>query len=57
MNNHNDTDSNKQIARKIDMSSEAIDRRLREAGELNQLGLSLAKAKPYPPPKEPRDPA
>lgn len=30
----------------VDMSSEAITRRLREASELNQLGLSLARAKP-----------
>ncbi len=33
---------------KVDMSSEAISRRIRLISELNQLGLSLAKAKPYP---------
>jgi hypothetical protein len=30
----------------VNMSSEAIAQRLREAAELNELGLSLAKAKP-----------
>jgi hypothetical protein len=30
----------------VDMSSSAISSRLREASELHQLGLSLAKAKP-----------
>ena len=30
----------------VDMSSEAIAQRLREAAELNELGLSLARAKP-----------
>lgn len=34
----------------VDMSSEAITSRLREVGELNQLGMSLAKAKPFPAP-------
>ena len=34
----------------VDMSSEAITSRLREVGELCQLGTSLAKAKPCPPP-------
>ena len=29
----------------VEMTSEAITRRLREASELNQLGLSLSKAK------------
>lgn len=33
----------------VDMSSEAITRRIREASELNQLGLSLARAKPLSP--------
>ncbi len=36
----------------VNMSSEAITSRLREVGELNQLGMSLAKAKPYPPPSQ-----
>ena len=39
----------------VDMSSEAIAQRIRDASELNALGLSLAKAKPcrspYGPPK------
>ncbi len=30
----------------VDMSSEAIAQRIRDASELNELGLSLAKAKP-----------
>ena len=30
----------------VNMSSEAITQRLREAAELNELGLSLAQAKP-----------
>lgn len=30
----------------VDMSSEAIAQRIRDASELNALGLSLAKAKP-----------
>ena len=34
----------------VNMSSEAIASRLREVGELNQLGKSLSKAKPCPPP-------
>ena len=33
----------------VDMSSEAIAKRLREAGELNQLGISLSKTKLCPP--------
>ena len=41
-----------QRAFEVDMSSEAITCRLRDAGELNQLGISLAKAKPCPPPQE-----
>ena len=40
----------------VEMSSEAIDRRLREAGELNQLGLSLARAKLCPLPTESTNP-
>ena len=37
----------------VDMSSEAITSRLREVGELCQLGTSLARAKPCsPPPSE-----
>lgn len=39
----------------VDMSCEAISRRIRLVSELNQLGLSLAKAKPYPAPKVPVD--
>lgn len=35
----------------VDMSSEAIAQRLREAGELNRLGESLARAKPIPVPE------
>lgn len=39
----------------VDMTSEAIAQRIREASELSALGLSLAKAKPcrspYGPPK------
>ncbi len=35
----------------VNMSSEAITSRLREVGELNQLGLSLARAKPCPTPQ------
>ena len=31
--------------RQVDMSSEAIDRRLRKVSELRKLGLSIAKAK------------
>lgn len=38
---------NEQRAFEVDMSSQAIARRIREVGELNQLGLSLARAKPY----------
>jgi hypothetical protein len=34
----------------VDMSGEAIAQRLREAAELNELGLSLARAKPIPSP-------
>ncbi len=37
----------------VDMSSEAISRRIRLVSELNQLGLSLAKAKPCPAPDAP----
>lgn len=33
----------------VDMSSEAIDARLREVAQLRKLGLSIAKAKPIPP--------
>ena len=36
----------------VDMSSEAISSRLREVGDLNQLGLSLAKAKPCEAPNQ-----
>ena len=36
----------------VNMSSESISRRLRVAGELNELGISLSKAKPCPPPYE-----
>ena len=36
----------------VNMSSEAITSRLREVGELNQLGMSLAKAKPCSPPSQ-----
>ncbi len=39
----------------VDMSSEAISRRIRLVSELNQLGLSLAKAKPCPAPDVPAD--
>ena len=39
----------------VDMSSEAITRRIRLVSELNQLGLSLAKAKPCPAPEAPVD--
>lgn len=39
----------------VDMSSEAISRRIRLVSELNQLGLSLAKAKPCPAPEVPVD--
>jgi|GEM_PF-2883021 hypothetical protein len=35
----------------VDMSSEAIAQRLREAGELNRLGESLARAKPIKAPE------
>ena len=35
----------------VNMSSEAITSRIREVGELNQLGLSLARAKPCPTPQ------
>lgn len=37
----------------VDMSSEAIAQRIRETSELNELGLSLAKAKPCSPPYGP----
>lgn len=45
------TDSAGQLAKQqriieVDMSSEAIACRLRDVGELNELGLSLASAKP-----------
>ncbi len=33
-------------SRRVDMSSKAIDRRLREVGQLYRLGISLGKAKP-----------
>lgn len=38
----------------VDMSSEAIARRMREASEFNKLGRSLAKAKPCPPQSDAR---
>jgi hypothetical protein len=37
----------------VDMSSEAITQRLREVGELHQLGMSLARAKPCEPQPSP----
>jgi hypothetical protein len=40
----------------VEMTSEAITRRLREASELNQLGLSLAKAKRITPDPAPTVP-
>jgi|JI7StandDraft_1071085.scaffolds.fasta_scaffold789971_1 hypothetical protein len=49
----NDSDEKKrQRSIEVNMSSEAIDRKLREVGELNQLGLSLARAKLCPLPTE-----
>ncbi len=36
----------------VEMSSEAITRRIREVSELNQLGLSLVKATPMKAPSE-----
>ncbi len=50
MKNNIPTASNQRRAIEVDMSSVAITIRLREAGELNQLGVSLARAKPCPPP-------
>jgi hypothetical protein len=34
----------------VDMTSKAIDARLRDVAQLRKLGLSIAKAKPIPPP-------
>jgi len=53
MSNSETSSPKPQTAFAVDMSSEAITSRLREVGELNQLGLSLAKAKLYPIPSEP----
>jgi len=53
MSNSDTSSSNPQRAFVVDMSSEAIASRLREVGELNQLGLSLAKAKPCSKPSDP----
>jgi hypothetical protein len=50
-------------AHKVDMSPEAIDRRLRELGQLYELGISLQKAKkvgkvaPSPPQTSPPHPS
>ena len=38
---------------KVDMSSQAIDARMREVAQLRQLGLSIAKAKPISAPSMP----
>ncbi len=38
---------------KVDMSSQAIDARMREVAQLRQLGLSIAKAKPISAPDMP----
>ncbi len=48
MGNNRPTQVERVRGSEVDMSSEAISRRLREVSELNQLGLSLAKAKPCP---------
>ena len=37
--------ANSERAPRVDMSPEAIDRRLRELGQLYELGMSLQKAK------------
>ncbi|MCC7337303.1 MAG: hypothetical protein IT422_19615 [Pirellulaceae bacterium] len=46
MSNSEPNRPNPKSALAVDMSSEAIAQRLREAAELNELGLSLARAKP-----------
>ncbi len=49
MSNREDRPEKRHRAITVDMSSEAITSRLREVGELHQLGMSLARAKPVAP--------
>jgi hypothetical protein len=49
MSNREDKPVKRHRAITVDMSSEAITQRLREVGELHQLGMSLARAKPCEP--------
>lgn len=53
MHNHPSNIPKPQRRFEVDMSSEAIASRIREVGELYELGVSLAKAKPCPKPDQP----
>ena len=42
------------MKRRVDMSSEAIDRRLRELAQLYKMGMSIRRARRIGPQKDPR---